>query len=157
MSSPDIDAAVNAYAAGLEAEVSILRQLESLAAQEHQATVADDLDLVTRISDERVRLMSSLLIVENQVKPLRPYIEANRADAESAAGFDGMTALHGTASRMVRAILGADEETLRLLHEAAAARRSALQAIEQGGQTLTAYRRVISPTAHAPSLFDGRG
>jgi hypothetical protein len=157
MSRAELEAALRSYAAGLEAQVSLLRQLESLAAQEQRATISDDLELVARISDERTRLMSGLLMVESEIKPLRPYLADHRRDAEALTGFDDVTALHRTASRMVSAILGADEETLRLLHEAAAARRAALEAIEHGGQTLSAYRRVIAPPASSPSIFESRG
>jgi hypothetical protein len=157
MTRAELEAAIGSYGAGLEAELSLLRQLDALAVRERQASLSDDLELVTRISDERTRLMSGLLIVENEIKPLRPLLSQHRRDAESLPGFADVVALHRIASRLVNTILSADEETLRVLHDASAARRAALAAIEHGGQTLSAYRRVINPPVSNAALFESRG
>jgi hypothetical protein len=157
MTRQELETTLASYGAGLEAELSLLRQLESLAAQERAASDADDLDLVTKISDERPRLMSGLLIVENEIKPLRPVLANHREQAQQLSGFDAVAALHRVASRLVSTILSADEETLRVLHAAADARRTALQAIEHGGQTLSAYRRVVAPTVNTAALVNRRG
>jgi hypothetical protein len=157
MTRAELEAAIASYGAGLEAELSLLRRLDSLAGREHQATLSDDLALVARISDERVRLMSGLLIVENEIKPLRPLLASHRQEAEALPGFVEVVALHRIASRLVSTILSADEETLRILHDASSARRDALAAIEHGGQTLAAYRRVINPPLSNAALFESRG
>ena len=157
MTREDLATTLASYGAGLEAELSLLRQLESLASQERQASTSDDLDLVAKISDERTRLMSGLLIVEGEIKPIRPMLAEHRPDAETLPGFSDVVALHRIASRLVNTILSADEETLKTLHEAASARKAALQAIESGGQTLTAYRRVIAPPVSSPALVDRHG
>jgi hypothetical protein len=157
MTRAELEAAIAAYGAGLEAELSLLRQLDALAARERQASLCDDMDAVTRIGDERARLMSGLLIVENQIQPLRPVLAEHRRAAETLPGFSNVVALHRVASRLVTTILTADEETLRVLHETNAARRTALAAIEHGGQTLSAYRRVIAPPVSHAALFERRG
>jgi hypothetical protein len=157
MTRAELEAAIASYGAGLEAELSLLRQLDSLAVQERQASLSDDLELVSRIGQQRVEVMSGLLLVENGVKPLRPLLAEHRTEAERLPGYAGVVELHRTASRLVATILTADAETLRVLHEAAAARKAALTAIEQGGQTLAAYRRVITPPVANSALFDGRG
>jgi hypothetical protein len=152
-----LEATLASYGAGLEAELSLLRQLESLSSHEHEASQSDDLDLVARISDERTRLMSGLLIVENEIRPLRPVLAEHRQQAETLPGFADVVALHRIASRLVNTILTADEATLRVLHEASAARKAALQALENGGQTLSAYRRVIAPSISNAALVDRHG
>jgi len=157
MTRAELETALASYGAGLEAELSLLRQLQALAEREQEASLSDDLELVTRISDDRARLMTGLLIVENGIKLLRPLLSDYRSEAELLPGFPDVAALHRVANRLVNTILTADQETLRVLHEAAAARRDALQAIEHGGQTLTAYRRVIAPPVANASLFDSRG
>jgi hypothetical protein len=157
MTRAELEAAIASYGAGLEAELSLLRQLDSLADRERQASLSDDLDLVSRISDERTRLMTGLLIVENEIKPLRPLLSEHRHEAESLPGFADVVALHRVASRLVNTILSADEETLRILHEASAARRAALATLEHGGQTLSAYRRVIAPPVANAALYESRG
>jgi hypothetical protein len=157
MTRAELEAAIASYGAGLEAELSLLRQLDALATRERQASLADDLELVSRISDERTRLMAGLLIVENEIKPLRPLLTQHRQAAEQLPGFDDVVALHRVAGRLVTAILSADQESLRILHEASAARRAALATLEHGGQTLSAYRRVIAPPVSNAALFEGRG
>lgn len=65
MTTDDLNAALGAYGAGLEAELSLLRQLHRLALQEQQDGPFD-YDLLSRISDERRRLMTGLLTLEDQ-------------------------------------------------------------------------------------------
>jgi hypothetical protein len=157
MTRQQLETTLSSYGAGLEAELSLLRQLESLATQERAASDADNLELVRKISDERTRLMSGLLIVENEIKPLRPVLSDYREQAQQLPGFDAVSALHRVAARLVATIRSADEETLRILHAASEARRAALRAIEQGGQTLSAYRRVVAPPANTAALVNRRG
>jgi hypothetical protein len=157
MTRDDLEGALSSYGAGLEAELSLLRQLESLASHEQDASRSEDFDLVTRISDERARLMSGLLIVENQIQPLRPLLAAHRQQAETLSGFADVVALHRVAGRLVATILAADEETVKTLHDASSARKAALQTLENGGQTLSAYRRVIAPPVSNAALVDRHG
>lgn len=157
MTREQLSADLAAYGAGLEAEISLLRQLESLAGRERAASESDALELVNALDRERIRLMEGLLEVEHGIKPLRPLLTAHRGEAEGLPGFADVVALHNTARRLVTTILAADQETLRILHEARDARGAALRALEQGGQTLSAYRRVIAPPHHSPALFVGEG
>jgi|WetSurMetagenome_2_1015567.scaffolds.fasta_scaffold113269_3 hypothetical protein len=157
MTRAELEAAIASYGAGLDAELALLRQLETLAAREHQASLEDDLELVTRLGEQRGEVMAGLLIVENGIKPLRPLIAEHREQAETLAGYDEVVVLHRNVGSLVATILSADTETLRILKDAAAARKAALAAIEQGGQTLTAYRRVITPPVGSAALFEGRG
>lgn len=157
MTLEQLDAALASYGAGLEAELSLLRQLETLASQEQQASQSDDLELVARISDERTRLMSGLLTVEDQIRPLRPLLADHRRRAETLPGYPAVASLHRVASRLVNTILASDQETLKSLHEAAAARKAALLALENGEQTLSAYRRVIAPSVSHAALVDRHG
>jgi hypothetical protein len=153
----DLEQTVAAYGAGLEAELSLLRQLSGLADQEQRASARDDLEAVAELSDERERLMAGLLIVEDGIRPLRPVLAANREDATSIPAFTDVVALHRVASHLVATILSADQETLTTLRDASTRRKAATQAIESGGQTLTAYRRVIAPAVSNAALVDRRG
>ncbi len=155
MTTDDLNAALGAYGAGLEAELSLLRQLHRLALQEQQDGPFD-YDLLSRISDERRRLMTGLLTLEDQIRPLREILAANREEAARLSGFAEVSALHKVASHLVTMILGADEQTVRALRDANLARRAAAQVLEQGEATLAAYRRVVTPSS-SPTLVSFRG
>jgi hypothetical protein len=151
----DLRTTLEAYGTGLEAELSLLRQLHRLALQARPVG-RFDYDLLVRISDERRRLMTSLLTIEDQIRPLRETIAAHLADAARLPGFGDVSALHKVASHLVTLILGTDEETVRALREADVARRAAAQILEQAEATLAAYRRVVAPPSR-PALVSRCG
>jgi hypothetical protein len=142
------------YAAGLEAELSILHQIERLSAAQNRATADHDVDQLHRIADERDRLMSGLVRVESQISPSRQVLFEYRPVAAGMPGFENVAALHRKASDLVTAIMHSDQETMASLREAETARRTASQTLEAGEHTLAAYRRVLSPTSSGPSLVD---
>ena len=146
-----------AYAAGLEAEMALLRQIEALSAAQAQATAGQDIHHLHRIADQRARLMSALVELEAGIAPSRLLLAEHRSIASSMPGFGVVVALHKTAAGIVNGILSADRDTMAALREAEAARRTASQAIEAGEHTLAAYRRVISPGSAGPSLVDRHG
>jgi hypothetical protein len=145
------------YAAGLEAELTILQQLERLSAVQKRATTEHDIEQLHRIVDERDRLMAALVRIESQISVSRQILAEYRPMAATIPGFDAVAALHRTAGDVVNGIMRADQETMAALREAEAARRTASQAIEAGEHTLAAYRRVISPAPSGPSLVDRHG
>jgi hypothetical protein len=145
------------YAAGLEAELTILQQIERLSAVQKRATIDHDIDQLHRIVDERDRLMAALVRLESHISISRQILAEYRPLAASIPGFDAVAALHRTAGDVVNGIMQADQETMAALREAEAARRTASQAIEAGEHTLAAYRRVISPSPSGPSLVDRHG
>ena len=148
---------IGGYATGLEAEFSLLRQLHHLAGQQQDATAQSDHLLLARIADERQQLMTSLLSIDDQIRPLREILAEHRAQAARLPGFADVSALHRVAGDLVTSILGADRETVDALQNANLARRVAAQALEPGENTLAAYRRVIAPPQSAPALVDRRG
>lgn len=157
MTRDEAASAIAAYGAGLEAELALLRQLQRLAALQHEALAGSKLDLLPPIGDERERLMASLVEVEHQIKPLRQALAAARDQASATPGFDDIVALHRAAGQLVSTILSADQETTQALRDAEVARRFAAQAIEQGETTLAAYRRVIAPPLAGAALVDRHG
>ncbi|HEY8535254.1 MAG TPA: hypothetical protein VIL25_02360, partial [Vicinamibacterales bacterium] len=56
-----LDAALSAYAAGLEAEMELLRQLAKLSAAQRAASGTADPDSLARFSDERTRLLNAIV------------------------------------------------------------------------------------------------
>ena len=130
--------ALAAYAAGLEAEISLLTQQDAL-------------------SDDRERLLGHLVRVEHDLKPIRATIAAERMRATRHPQFAAVSRRHQEAAELVSRIITADEQTLAGLREAETARRFIAQAIEAGGQTLAAYRKVVTPTVSSAALIDRRG
>jgi len=157
MTRDELASAIAAYGAGLEAELTLLRQLQRLAALQHEVIAGSKLDLLPPIGDERERLMASLVEVEHQIRPMREVLARAIDQASGAPGFGDVVALHRAAGQLVSTILSADQETTQALRDAEVARRFAAQAIEQGESTLAAYRRVIAPPLPGAALVDRRG
>jgi hypothetical protein len=145
------------YGAGLQAELALLQQLEGLAIKQHESSTENDLNRLTQIGDERARLMSALVQLEHDLKPLREIIAARLAAARQIPGFDEVLVRHRHASELVTQIMESDRQVLRQLQAAEPARRKAAQAIETGEVTLAAYRRVIAPAVASVGLIDRRG
>jgi hypothetical protein len=153
----EVTSTISAYGAGLEAELSLLRQLQRLAALQREATIGNEMALLPRIGDERERLMAGLVEIEHQIEPLRRALAGAVGDAATRPGFEDVVALHRAASQLVSTILSADRETAEALRNAEVARRVAVQAIEHGETTLAAYRRVIAPPLAGAALVDRVG
>ncbi len=152
-----LDAAISAYAAGLEAEMELLRQLAQLAATQRSTSGTADPPSLARFSDERTRLLNAIVTVEHELKPLRQQLAAAAPRAARLPAFRAVIARHREAARLVNEIIAADQHTLAALREAEAARRFAAQAIEAGETTLAAYRRVVAPPPSTAAIFDERG
>lgn len=145
--------AIDAYAAGLEAELGLLRELLRLSERQRTA----DLPTVTLLNDERAGLMRALVDVEAQIRPLRLQLHAAQPQAAALDGFQDLVSLHQLASSLVTTILTADEQTMRALRDAEAARQFASRTLDAGETTLAAYRKVVSPTPSSAALVDRRG
>jgi len=145
------------YGAGLQAELALLHQLEALALAQHEASQANALDRLTRIGDDRARLMAALVRIEHDLKPVRETIAAHLAAARTLPLFDEVLVRHRQAGDLVARILDSDRQVLRQLQDAEQARREAAHTIEAGEATLAAYRRVIAPTVASVGLVDRRG
>lgn len=157
MTTEELAHTLATYGAGLQAELALLQQLEALAIRQHEASTENDLNRLTQVGDERARLMSALVQLEHDLKPLREIIAAKLAAARQIPGFDEVLVRHRHASELVTQIMESDRQVLRQLHDAETARREAAQAIETGENTLAAYRRVIAPSVASVGLIDRRG
>lgn len=149
--------ALAAYAAGLEAEISLLSQLDALSVSQRAASDGTAIGTLNALTDERERLLAHLVRVEHDLKPIRQTIATERARAARLPQFVAVSRRHQEAAELVSRIIVADEQTLAGLHEAETARRFIAQAIEAGGQTLAAYRKVVTPAVSSAALIDRRG
>lgn len=157
MTTAELSGHLAAYAAGLEAELALLRQIEALSTSQEQASTRHDIAFLHSVMEDRERLVAALLQVESQLKPLRQTIADHRRAASALPGFGAVADLHRHAGEIVGRVMSSDRGTLAALQEAESARRSASQAIEAGEHTLAAYRRALFPTVPGPSLVDRRG
>jgi hypothetical protein len=149
--------ALTTYAAGLDAEMALLRQLEQVAARLREATASGDIDRLNHCTDERATLMRSLVSLEHELQPVRARLAMHHDAAALLSGFHAVAARHREAASLIAAILSADKQSLDSLREAEQARRFAAQAIEAGETTLAAYRRVVAPRPTSAAIVDERG
>jgi len=148
MSTPDLGALIEQYRVGLEAELVILRRLEALADHTRKTTEASDIPTAHRTADERDSLMSGLMAIEQDVRPVREALSRDRGKARHLPGFAHVAEMHETAARMVTTILETDRASILALEQIVAERRAAAQAMDNARSTLAAYSRV---TARPPA------
>jgi hypothetical protein len=153
--SLDLEAALQEYRAGLEAEIVLLHQLERMPA--HADTQSVDLSRLAEIADERERVVATLVALEHNLRPLRTVLAERRQDLRGLAAFETVAARHREAGELVARILAADSESLAALREAESARREAAMAVERGETTLAAYRRVVAPPSDNARIVNRRG
>jgi hypothetical protein len=149
--------ALGRYAAGLDAELAILRQLDMLATRLNAWPVPTNTDALHREADERSRLLQALVVLEEDLRPLRARLADAHAIAKRLPGFSTVAARHRDAAAMVARILAVDSRSLDVLRQAEREQRQAVQAIEAGEATLAAYRRVVSPPPTSAAIVDERG
>jgi hypothetical protein len=154
---PDLLPLMDQYRAGLEAEMTLLRKLEAVAERQHAASKQGDLQALGLVSDERDRLMASLVRIEHELKPVRFTLLDAREALEALPEFQSLVVLHRQAADLVTKIVGHDRDSLSSLHEAELARRFAARALEQGENTLAAYRRVVAPELAGAALVNRKG
>lgn len=157
MTDAELEQALRSYAAGLEAELGLLRHLGRLAEIQHAACAEPNFESINRVNDERERLMASLVRIEHDIKPLRQAIHQQEREAAAFAEFDKVVALHRQAADQVSRIMASDQRTMQALREAELARRFAAQTLELGEATLAAYRRVVTPQVASAALVNKRG
>jgi len=148
---------VDEYEAGLEAELRLLGDLALIAGRQQEGSRAQDFEAFRRESELREHLTHSLLAIEERLKPVRETLAQNRQHTATLPNYQRMSMRHREAQDAVARILGTDRESFRVMAEAELARRAALAGLEQGEQTLAAYRKVLAPPAAAPSLVNKRG
>jgi hypothetical protein len=145
------------YAAGLEAQVALLRRVQELALEQRSATEAHEPERLTAATEERGRLMAGVDSIEREIQPSRAVLADNHAAASELPGFDDVVALHRRADALVAGILAADQATIEAIRRTDTERRDTSHALDTGETTLAAYRRVIAPGNATPSLVDRRG
>lgn len=153
---PDLHALLAEYRAGLDAELALLRQLDGLSAHQRTAVTSGDVAALRDVHAARDGVMRSLVEVEHELVPLRATLAQERHALAGLREFQAVAALHAEAAAMVNRIIASDEQSKAALEQAELARRSAAIAMEKGGTTLQAYRRVITPSANA-TLVNRRG
>jgi hypothetical protein len=154
MTEDDLRHLLVEYCAGVEAELSLLRQLRRLALEQHDGSVNPDFDRFTRIADERDRLLAGLMQIEHEIRPMREALLGHDGQVADLPQFETLRTLHRSAGELVGTIIGSDQSTLQALRQAETARRAAAQALEAGEATLAAYRRVIAPALAGAPLVD---
>ena len=157
MSPDELRALVDQYRAGLEAEMALLHQLETLAAQQREHAGHGDPDGLASLIDLRDRVMAGLVAVEHELKPVRTVLAEHRTALEHLADYDTLAQHHRDAAALVSAILATDHDSMHALREADEARRFASKSVEQGESTLAAYRRVVAPPLTGSTLVNRKG
>ena len=152
----DIAALLDQYRAGLEAEISLLTRLETLAERQHTASASNDFQGLAAAAEERDRLMAGLVSVEQELRTARQALAEVRDALANQPEFEETFHLHRAAVAMVKRILGTDQDSLAALAAAETARREAVRALEQGEVTLEAYRR-LAATPMPATLLNRRG
>ncbi len=151
----DLDQTLREYKAGLDAEITLLRQLEHL-------PIGDDagprgVSQLAAVADERDRIMAGIVALENDLRPLRTTLADARASLQGTSAFDSVAALHRVAGDLVARILASDADSLKALETAETARRFAAESVERGESTLAAYRRVVAPRVDNARILNRRG
>ncbi|NOT24494.1 MAG: hypothetical protein HOP16_00205 [Acidobacteria bacterium] len=154
--SPDLEALIEQYRAGLEAEIVLLRRLELVSDRQSVASATPDFKQLNETANVRDRLTSALVNIEDGLRDVRRRLSEAREEARQLPGYEEALALHHEAVALVTKILGSDKASLESLASAELVRRDELRAIEQGETTLSAYRKVVSLSPSA-TLVNRRG
>lgn len=157
MTTDEIAHLLDQYRAGIEAELTLLRQLASIASAQQDKTRDGDFPAFHRVSDERDAVMRSLVTLEDGLRVVRQTLSQHRAAAMQIDGFEAVAARHREAAELVSAVIATDQQSLSSMADAELARRAAVASLERGETTLAAYRRVLAPAAASAKLFDRRG
>jgi Na+-transporting NADH:ubiquinone oxidoreductase subunit NqrA len=153
----DVTDLLEEYRAGLEAEITVLRQLDDVASRQREVTETHDYDRLAVESDLRSRLTRTLVTIEDKVRQVREQLKASSGNVSGVEIFDKVAELRLTATALVNRILSMDRDSLKALGDAELARRAAVASLERGETTLSAYRKVIAPPVSNSALLDRRG
>ena len=145
------------YGAGIDAEVTLLRQLADVAKDQREVTAAANFQAFNAVADRRDAIMRSLVTMEENLRALRVELTAHRDVARQVDGYDEVVNRHREATELVNVILSTDQQSISALADAELARRSAMASLERGETTLAAYRRVLSPPVSSAKLVDKVG
>lgn len=157
MTADELLALLADYRAGLDAEITLLRRLESLSVRQRELTRSGDLEGLPDITDARDQVMTGLVLIEHELIPIRLALVAHQAALKRVGGFREVAELHDQAAALITDIVLADTTSLAALKDAERGRREAAQALGQGESTLAAYRRVVSPPPAGAALVNRTG
>jgi hypothetical protein len=145
------------YGAGIDAELTLLRQLADVAKDQREVTATANFQAFNSVADRRDTIMRSLVTMEEKLRALRVELTAHRDVARQVDGYDEVVSRHREATELVNVILSTDQQSISALADAELARRSAMASLERGETTLAAYRRVLSPPVSSAKLVDKVG
>lgn len=148
---------IEQYHAGIDAELTVLRQLERIAMRQHEVSEARDFSALIGETDNRERLTRTLVAIEEGLRELRKKLAGRRKEAEQLAEFHDALLAHKEAADLIARILSTDQQSLKALADAELARRAALASIDHGENTLAAYRKVLAPPVSAASIVNRQG
>jgi ATP:corrinoid adenosyltransferase len=145
------------YRTALDAQISLLHQLEDAAGRQHATTETRNFEQLAVESDHRDQLTRSLLAIEEGLAAVRETLAASRADIEPLDEFAAVMHLRRIAAELVARILATDRESMKVLSDAELARRAAMASLDRGETTLAAYRKVLTPPVASAALVNRRG
>ena len=157
MTSDEAARLLQQYRAGIDAELTLLRQLADVAHDQHQVTSVADFATFNRVADRRDAIMRSLVTIEEGIRTIRQQLTEHHELAAHVDGYDQVVARHREAADLVNMILATDQKSISALADAELARRSAMASLERGENTLAAYRRVLAPPISSARLIDKIG
>jgi hypothetical protein len=145
------------YRAGLEAQIALLRQLETVACDQRTVSESRDFERLAIESDRRDSLTRSLVAIEHGLAAGFVVLGASRQSVSRLEGLSEVIALRRTIANLIARILTTDQLSLQSLANAELARRSALASLERGETTLAAYRKILAPPVSSAAFFDRLG
>ncbi len=157
MTSHEVISLLEQYRAGLEAEISLLHQLEDIAARQREVTETRDYERFKRESDHRDRLTGTLVTIDQQLRATREVLAGSRDVLSQHPEYLVVAELRRTAADLVARILATDRDSMKALSDADLARKAVVASLERGETTLAAYRRVIAPPVSSATLLNRRG
>jgi hypothetical protein len=145
------------YRAGLEAQIALLRQLETVASRQRTVSESRDFDQLAIESDRRDRLTRGLVEIEQGLAAGLLLLGASRQSVAKLEGVSEVIVLRRTTANLIARILTTDQLSLQSLANAELAHRSALASLERGETTLAAYRKILTPPLASAAFLDRLG
>jgi hypothetical protein len=152
-----LDDALDAYAAGLDQVLLLLRQVDALAQAQRAAFARGELVDLAGFAARRAELMHKLSAEEARIAPWRARMQANQAVARRLPAFALAESRSREATRLIAELIDHDRAFLSDLEVTLEDRRREAHDLDTGGATLAAYRRVVAPSRESAGLFDSRG
>ena len=157
MTTSEFAALLVQYRAALEAQITLLHHLLTLAARGRSQANADRPSDLNDVIDERERLMGTLVSLESEIQPIRNRIAGARHQLSHLAEFREIVELHRQAVALVEEVVQTDDQSRLALRDAELARRATAESLEKGESTIAAYRRVVMPSVTGATLVNRKG